>query len=244
MKRGEIVKINVENMQYEIDEIQRKKGKEISIVAVSRGKGFEKLLKELGVDVIIEGGQTFNPSTKDLVEAIEKVNAKKIVVFPNNSNVIFSALQAKELTSKEVVVIPTKSIPQCISAVSNLNPNASFEDNLQEMIEVAKEVKTIEVTKAVRSSVFNGKKIRAGEYIAIFENKDVRTGKDPEEAALSLLLNLNIKSGVFITIYYGEEIDKDRAEKFKEIVQEKFPESDVEVYEGGQPLYPYIISLE
>lgn len=244
MDRGEIVKINVENMQYEVDELQRKKGKEIGIVAVSRGKGFEKMLKELGVDVIIEGGQTFNPSTKDLVEAIEKVNAKKIIVFPNNSNVIFSALQAKELTNKEVEVIPTKSIPQCISVVSNLNPNSSFEDNVQEMIEVAKEVKTIEVTKAVRSSIFNGKEIKAGEYIAIFESKDVRTGKDPEEAALSLLLNLDIKSGTLITIYYGEEIDENRAEKFKEIVQEKFPESDVEVYEGGQPLYPYIISLE
>lgn len=244
MERGEIVKINIENMQYEVDQLQRKKGKEIGIVAVSRGKGFEKILKELGVDIIIEGGQSFNPSTKDLIDAIEKVNAKKVIVFPNNSNVIFSALQAKEFTNKEVEVIPTKSIPQCISAVSNFNPNASFEDNVQEMVEVAKEVKTIEVTKAVRSSIFNGKKIKAGEYIAIFENKDVRTGKDPEEAALSLLLSLKLKPGTLITIYYGKNIEKDRAEKFKEMFEENYPESDVEVYEGGQPLYPYIMSLE
>lgn len=243
LEKASLIKVNIENMQYEVDRFSKKE-KEIGFVSVSRGKGFEKILKEAGVDEIVDGGQTFNPSTKDILDAIERVNAKSVIVFPNNSNVLFSALQTKELTQKRVEVIPTKSIPECVSSLTMIDKNLTLEEMVSELNNLIKNVRTIEVTKAIRDTIFNGTKIKEGDFISIYEDKIFNSEESPEEAAIKSLENLEIEDGTLITIYYGEEIDEVRAKKFKERLEEIFPNCDIETYFGGQPLYYYIISLE
>jgi DAK2 domain fusion protein YloV len=242
-KKGTIIKINIENMQYEIDKLSQIK-KEVGFVAVSRGKGFEKILKEAGVDYIVEGGQSFNPSTKDILEGIESVNADKIIIFPNNSNVYFSALQTKELTNKKIEVIPTKSIPECITSLTMVDKNKSFDEIVEDLKEYIKNIRVIEVTKSIRDTVFNGTKIKEGDYISIFEEKIVSNKDSPEKSLIEMLKTIEIEDGTLISIYYGEDIDENRAEELKEELQKSFPNCDIEIYYGGQPLYYYIVALE
>lgn len=242
-KKGTIIKINIENMQYEVDKLREAK-KEIGFVAVSRGKGFEKILKEAGVDFIVEGGQSFNPSTKEILEGIESVNADKIIVFPNNSNVYFSALQTKELTEKKVEVIPTKSIPECITSLTMVDKNKSFEEIINDLKEYIQNIRVVEVTKSIRDTIFNGTKINEGDYIAIFDEKIVGNKESPEKSLIEMLKTIEIEDGTLISIYYGEDIEEERAKKFREELQELYPNCDIEVYFGGQPLYYYIVALE
>lgn len=241
--RGSLIKVDIENMQQEVDKFSLKE-KDIGYIAVSRGEGFKKILKELGFDEIVDGGQTFNPSTKEILDAIERINSKNIIIFPNNSNVIFSSLQTKELSQKNIEVIPTKSIPQAISSMTMVNKNLTFEEIVKELKELINNVRTIEVTKSIRDTKFNGREINEGDYISIFEDKIYNSKDSPEEAAIMNLKEIEIEDGTLITIYYGEEIDEIRANKFKEKLMETFPNCDIEIYYGGQPLYYYIISLE
>lgn len=243
LKKGSLVKVNVENMQFEVDQLSLKE-KDVGFISVSRGEGFKKILKNVGVDEIVDGGQTFNPSTKDILDAIEKVNAKNIVIFPNNSNVIFSAIQTKELTNKRVEVIPTKSIPECISSLTMIDKNLLIDDMVKEIENIIKNIRTIEVTKSIRDTKFNGTTINKGDYISIYNDRIYSSKASPEEAAISSLKNLEIEDGSLITIYYGEEIDEKRAYSFKEELEKIYPNCDIEIYFGGQPLYYYIISLE
>lgn len=243
LKKGSLVKVNVENMQFEVDQLSLKE-KDVGFISVSRGEGFKKILKNVGVDEIVNGGQTFNPSTKDILDAIEKVNAKNIVIFPNNSNVIFSAIQTKELTNKRVEVIPTKSIPECISSLTMIDKNLPIDDMVKEIENIIKNIRTIEVTKSIRDTKFNGATINKGDYISIYNDRIYSSKASPEEAAISSLKNLEIEDGSLITIYYGEEIDEKRAYSFKEELEKIYPNCDIEIYFGGQPLYYYIISLE
>lgn len=243
LEKGTLIKVNVENMQYEVDQLSLKE-KNIGFISVSRGEGFNKILKSIGVDEIVDGGQTFNPSTKDIVDAIEKINSKNVIVFPNNSNVIFSALQTKELTQKRVEVVPTKSIPECISSLSMVDRNLSIDDMVKDLENIIKNIRTIEVTKSIRDTKFNGASIKKGDYISIYDDKIFNSKQSPEDAAIINLKNLEIEDGTLITIYYGEEIEEKRALEFKDKLKEIFPNCDVEVYYGGQPLYYYIISLE
>lgn len=242
-KKGSLIKVNVENMQHEVD-ILSSKEKEVGFVSVSRGEGFNKILKDAGVDEIVDGGQTFNPSTKDILDAIERINSKNIIVFPNNKNVIFSALQTKELTEKRVEVIPTKSIPECISSLTIIDKNLPVDEMIEEIENIIKNIRTIEVTKSIRDTKFNGKLIKKGDYIAIYDDRIYNSNDSPEDAAIISLKNLEIEDGTLITIYYGEEIEEERAKEFKEKIEKIFPNCDIEIYSGGQPLYYYIISLE
>lgn len=241
--KGTIIKINIENMQYEIDKLSQTK-KEVGFVAVSRGKGFEKILREAGVDYIVEGGQSFNPSTKEILEGIESVNADKVIIFPNNSNVYFSALQTKELTNKKIEVIPTKSIPECITSLTMVDKNKSFEEIVENLNEYIKNIRVIEVTKSIRNTVFNGEKINEGDYISIFEEKIIGNKESPEKSLIEMLKTIEIEDGTLISIYYGEDIDEKRAKELGEKLQQMFPNCDIEVYYGGQPLYYYIVALE
>jgi len=243
LEKGTLIKVNVENMQYEVDQLSLKE-KNIGFISVSRGEGFNKILKSIGVDEIVDGGQTFNPSTKDIVDAIEKINSKNVIVFPNNSNVIFSALQTKELTQKRVEVVPTKSIPECISSLSMVDRNLSIDDMVKDLENIIKNIRTIEVTKSIRDTKFNGASIKKGDYISIYDDKIFNSKESPEDAAIINLKNLEIEDGTLITIYYGEEIEEKRALEFKDKLKEIFPNCDIEIYYGGQPLYYYIISLE
>ena len=242
-KRGTIIKINIENMQYEVDKLRETKN-EIGFVAVSKGEGFEKILKEVGVNYIVEGGQSFNPSTKDILEGIESVNADKVIVFPNNSNVYFSALQTKELTQKRVEVIPTKSIPECITALTMVDKNKSYEEIVEELNEYIKNIRVIEVTKSIRDTMFNGTKINEGDYISIFQNRMIGNRVSPENALIEMLKTIDIEDGTLISVYYGEEIDEERAYKLRDKLQKIYQNCDVEIYYGGQPLYYYIVALE
>ncbi len=242
-KKGTIIRINIENMQYEVDKLSESK-KEIGFVAVSRGKGFERILREAGVDYIVEGGQSFNPSTKEILEGIESINADKIIVFPNNSNVYFSALQTKELTQKKVEVIPTKSIPECITALTMADKSKNFDELVYELNEFIKNIKVVEVTKSIRNTIFNGKKINEGDYISIFEDRIVGNKNSPEDALIDMLNTIEIEDGTLISIYYGEDIDEERVNKLKERLEKIYQNCDIEIYFGGQPLYYYIVALE
>ncbi|MCX8095146.1 MAG: DAK2 domain-containing protein [Caldisericia bacterium] len=242
-QRGTVIKINVENMQYEVDKLKEKK-KDVGFIAVSRGKGFEKILKEAGVDYIVEGGQSFNPSTKEILEGIESVNADKIIVFPNNSNVYFSALQTKELTNKKIEVIPTKSIPECITSLTMVDKNKSFEEIIEDLKEYIKNIRTIEVTKSIRDTVFNGTKINEGDFISIYEDRIVGDKESPENSLIKMLKTIEIEDGTLISIYYGEEINEEKGKQLKEKLEELYPNCDIEIYYGGQPLYYYIVALE
>lgn len=243
LEKGSLVKVNVENMQYEVDQLSLKE-KEVGFISVSRGDGFKEILKNAGVDEIVDGGQTFNPSTKDILDAIERVNAKNVIIFPNNSNVIFSAIQTKELTNKRVEVIPTKSIPECISSLTMIDKNLPIDDMIKEIENIIKNIRTIEVTKSIRDTKFNGATIKKGDFIAIYNDRIFNSKDSPEDAAIINLKNIKIEDGTLITIYYGEEIDEKRASSFKEKLEKIYPNCDIEIYFGGQPLYYYIISLE
>lgn len=243
LEKGLLVKVNVENMQFEVDQLSLKE-KEIGFISVSRGEGLKKILINAGVDEIVDGGQTFNPSTKDILDAIERVNAKNIIIFPNNSNVIFSAIQTKELTSKRVEVIPTKSITECISSLTMIDKNLPIDDMIKEIENIIKNIRTIEVTKSIRDTKFNGAIINKGDYISIYNDRIYNSKVSPEDAAILNLKNLEIEDGALITIYYGEEINEKRAYSFKQELEKIYPNCDIEIYFGGQPLYYYIISLE
>jgi dihydroxyacetone kinase-like predicted kinase len=216
--------------------------KENAFIAVAYGSGIIKTLKEIGVDYIIEGGQTMNPSTDDILSSIEKVNAKNIYVFPNNKNIILAAEQAKELTDKNVIVIPTKSIPQSISAVLAFDEDASQEENEEEMIEVIGNVKTISTTAAVRNTTIDGMEISEGDILGLIDNKIDVTGKNDVDVLIECLDKCVDDESGLITVFMGE--GNDDTEKIKEILEEKYEDLDISVHMGNQPVYTFIASVE
>ena len=246
---GELTKIKIDNMKYQhnentvkMQEEEKMPEKENAFIAVAYGDGIVNMLKEIGVDYIIEGGQTMNPSTDDILSSIEKVNAKNIYVFPNNKNIILAAEQAKKLSDKNVIVIPTKSIPQSISAVLTFDEDASCEDNEEEMTEIIKGVKTISTTTAVRDTTIDGRDIFEGDILGLIDNKIDLTGKDDIDVLIECLDKcVNDETGL-ITVFLGEGIND--TEKIKEILEEKYEDIDVSVYMGNQPVYTFIASVE
>jgi hypothetical protein len=247
---GQLTKIKIENMREQFETVHSNEIKEkieYGFIAVSPGPGLTKLLTDLGVNYIITGGQTMNPSTQDFIDSIHKLNAKNVILFPNNSNIIMAANQAAELENKEdqlIYVIPTKTVPQSITAMLNFNPEISIENNFTEMKESINDVKTGQITYAVRDTVINGKDIRKNDIIGIFNGDIAVSGNNINEVAQSLINKMTDEEDELISIYYGEDVEEDTVENFVEALEEKYEDYDIETNEGGQPLYYYIISVE
>lgn len=215
------------------------------VVAVAMGDGIAQILKSLGADQVVLGGQTMNPSTEDLVEAVRKVPAQVVYILPNNGNIILAARQVKEIiTDKEVYVIPSKSIPQGISALLNLLSEADVAKNLTSMEGALSRVGSGEVTYAVRNSEFDGFSIESGDILGLVEDKLVATGKGLFEVAWQTLEKMNWRDSDLVTIFLGQDVKPEEAKQLQEWLEEESPEVEVEVYPGGQPLYYYIFAVE
>nr|WP_201853811.1 DAK2 domain-containing protein [Dorea longicatena] len=219
--------------------------KAMGFIAVSIGAGMNEIFKELGADYIIEGGQTMNPSTEDMLNAIDRVNADTVFILPNNKNIVLAANQAKSLVEeKEIIVIPTKTVPQGITAIINFMPDADAKTNEEAMLEEIKSVKTGQVTYAVRDTHIDDKEIHEGDIMGIGDSGILAVGKDLEETTKELIANLVDEDSELISIYYGEEVSEEDAEKFTEEITELYPDVDVDIQFGGQPIYYYVLAVE
>lgn len=219
--------------------------KEAGFIAVSAGQGLTEIFKELGVDYLIEGGQTMNPSTEDMLNAIEKVKAKTIYIFPNNKNIVLAANQARDLTEdKEIIVIPTKTVPQGITAMISYVPEKSPQENEEVMTEAIAKVKTGQITYAVRDTRIDDKEIHEGDIMGIGDHGILAVGSGREEVAEATVEAMMTEDAEVISIYYGADTSAEDAEKLAAAVEEKYPECEVETSRGGQPIYYYIISVE
>ena len=219
--------------------------KAMGFIAVSIGAGMNEIFKELGADYIIEGGQTMNPSTEDMLNAIDRVNADTVFILPNNKNIVLAANQAKSLVEeKEIIVIPTKTVPQGITAIINFMPDADAKTNEEAMLEEIKNVKNGQVTYAVRDTHIDDKEIHEGDIMGIGDSGILAVGKDLEETTKELIANLVDEDSELISIYYGEEVSEEDAEKFTEEITELYPDVDVDIQFGGQPIYYYVLAVE
>ena len=219
--------------------------KAMGFIAVSIGAGMNEIFKELGADYIIEGGQTMNPSTEDMLNAIDQVNADTVFILPNNKNIVLAANQAKSLVEdKEIIVIPTKTVPQGITALINFMPDADAKTNEEAMLEEIKNVKTGQMTYAVRDTHIDDKEIHEGDIMGIGDSGILAVGKDLEETTKELIANLVDEDSELISIYYGEEVSEEEAEKFAGEIEELYPDVDVDIQFGGQPIYYYVLAVE
>ena len=219
--------------------------KEVGFISVSVGKGMTEIFKELGVDYLIEGGQTMNPSTEDMLNAIAKVNAKTIYIFPNNKNIILAANQARDLTEdKEIVVVPTKTIPQGITAMISYVPEKNSVENTENMLQAISQVKTGQITYAVRDTRIDDKEIHEGDIMGIGDSGILAVGKDRLEVTKETIAAMMDDDSEVVSIYYGADTDQAEAEALASAVEELYPDCDVEVNAGGQPIYYYVISVE
>ena len=219
--------------------------KETGFIAVSVGDGINEILTGLGVDYIIEGGQTMNPSTEDMLQAIEKVNADNIFILPNNKNIILAANQAQTLVEdKNIVVIPTKTVPQGITAVVNYVPDLPIEENTETMTEEIKNVHTGQVTYAVRDTTIDDKEIKQGDFMGIGDNGILSVGSDMKDVTLKMIDEMMSEDMELISIYYGADVTEEDAEGIRDEVEKKYGSCDIELQYGGQPIYYYIVSVE
>ena len=219
--------------------------KEVGFIAVSAGEGLSDIFKDLGVDFIIEGGQTMNPSTEDILEAVDKVNAKNIFVLPNNGNIILAAEQAKQLTeNKKLIVIPSKNIPQGISAMINYVANKSVDENEKNMSTEMLNIKSGQVTYAVRDTNMDGKDIKQGDFMGLTDKTIVAVEKNVDDAVTALIDSMIDDDAELVSLYYGADVDEDGANKLADKLADKYEDVEFEVQFGGQPVYSYFISVE
>lgn len=267
LKHGSLSKIKIDNMREEHQEKLIKDAeklakeqkeeetkkeekaeeprKEIGFISVSIGAGVNEIFNGLGVDYIIEGGQTMNPSTEDMLNAIDHVNADNIFILPNNKNIVLAANQAASLVEdKKIIVIPTKTIPQGITALINFIPDQSAEENAERMTEELENVKTGQVTYAVRDTVIDDKEIKQGDYMGIGDKSILAVGKDIKSTTEDMVAEMVDEESAIICIYYGEEVTEEDANALGAALEEKYPEVEVEIHFGGQPIYYYVISVE
>ena len=251
---GQLLTIKVENMNLQHENKVLKEAaqteevhveeKEYGFIATSMGDGLAQIFRDFGVDHIIEGGQTMNPSTEDFMKAIEKLNAKNIIILPNNSNIIMAANQAKELSDKNIVVIPTKNVPQAFAALVTFDGDADIAENEANMMEALSTVKSGQVTYAVRDTVINDVEVKEGNIIGIAEGKLLSAGDKVDEITTDLIEKLVDEDSAIITLFYGEDTSKEDAQALRDALEENFEDVDVELHYGGQPLYYYLISVE
>lgn len=218
--------------------------KEFSFITVSMGEGMTETFKSLGVDYVVKGGQTMNPSTEDFLKGIDKVGGKVVYLIPNNSNIILSAEQARDISDREIIVIPSKSVPQGIAAILAFNEEASNEENEKNMKEALSSVIDAQVTYAVRDTTINGKEIHKDDIIGIASKDIVESGNDIAEVTINTVENLMNDDISIVTLFYGEDVTEEDAEHLQEKLEEKYDDIDIEVIKGNQPIYYYIMSLE
>lgn len=251
---GALSDIKIDNMRYQHEEVllkneleaqnDIKEEKEYSFVAISIGEGIDKVFKELNVDYIVPGGQTMNPSTEDIFNAIENTSGRNVFILPNNGNIILAAEQTKELTSRNVIVLPTKTIPEGIAALLSFNDEESVEENTKTMNSSIKEVITGQVTYAVRDTDLNDKEIRKDDIIGLSKGDILVSGKDIQEVSKNLIEEIINDDISLITIFYGKDIKEEQANEIASSLERELEGIDIEVIYGGQPLYYYIFSLE
>ena len=237
----------VAEQQAKAAEIKKKKEtrKPVGFITVSIGEGMNEIFRELGVDYIIQGGQTMNPSTDDMLTAIDNVNADHIFIFPNNKNIILAANQAQSLTKdKDIIVIPTKTVPQGITAIISYMPEADVDTNIEAMKEGITHVKTGQVTYAVRDTHVDDKEIHEGDIMGIGDQGILSVSQSVEEAAKEMLAQLVDDESELISLYYGQDVSEEDAQKFAGAVEELYPDVDVDLHSGGQPIYYYVLSVE
>ena len=238
---------NMDDQHVSFVEMQQKRlpASEIAVVAVASGSGMSEVLHSLGAAAIVPGGQTMNPSVQEIVDAVESVPSKKVILLPNNKNIILTASQAQSLTSKEIAVVPTRTLPQGVAALIAFNYEGTLEENVQAMEEAVAGVKTVEITKAVRSTQIKGLKIKRGQFIGIVDDKElVAAGDSITEVLFEALGKTDIESAEIVTLYYGADIEAAQAEQIVQGIRDKYSEKQVEMVSGGQLHYSYIISLE
>ena len=238
-------KMAKEQAEQEEKEEAAQPPKEVGFISVSVGKGMTEIFKELGVDYLIEGGQTMNPSTEDMLNAIAKVNAKTIYIFPNNKNIVLAANQARDLTEdKEIVVVPTKTIPQGITAMISYVPEKNSAENTEAMLQAIEHVKTGQITYAVRDTRIDDKEIHEGDMMGIGDHGILAVGKDRMKVAKETVAQMVDDESEVISIYYGADTEEAEAEELATALEEAYPDCDVELNAGGQPIYYYVISVE
>ncbi|MEA4960131.1 DAK2 domain-containing protein [Lutispora sp.] len=252
LQLGFLSKIKIDNMREQHEELliseeeraENQEVKKYGVVAVAMGSGISSIFKDLGANEIIEGGQTMNPSTEDILKSVDRIKAENIIILPNNGNIILAANQAKSLSNKNIIVAPTKSIPQGISALMTLDQEKSPEDNEKKISKAIGDVKTGLITYAVRDSNFDGVDIEEGNFLGIMEGKIGAVGEELIEVIYKVMDGMVDEDASLITLYYGNDIGEEDASKLEQELMQRYPDCDVEMHYGGQPLYYYILSVE
>jgi len=252
LRYGELSGIKIDNMREqhrhlsgsELPEEVKKPKKPYGVVSVASGEGIVSIFKDMGVDQIVEGGQTMNPSIEDIMRAVDAIDADEVFILPNNSNIIMSATQVKQLSRSKINVIPSKSIPQGISAMVAFNPGTDLKTNADKMFSAIGSVKTGLITFAVRDSSINGISIKNGDILGILESEIEAAGADVSQVTKDLIDKMVIAESSVISLYYGQQVKENDADEIAEYIETNYPNLEVELYHGGQPLYYYIISLE
>ena len=233
------------SQQEALEEKRQIPKKEMGFISVSIGEGINEIFKGLGVDYIIAGGQTMNPSTEDMLNAIDEVNADHIFILPNNKNIILAANQAASLIEeKNIFVIPTRTVPQGITALINFMPDSTADENAQRMTEELSNVKSGQVTYAVRDTLIDDKSIKQGDYMGIGDSSILSVGKDMETVTKEMIDQMVDEDSAIISIYYGEEVQDEEAQQLGKELGEQYPDCEIEVHYGGQPIYYYVVSVE
>lgn len=248
LQLGELNGVKIENMLEQNRQLRKQQekvpDKEFGMISVAAGEGLSNVFKDIDVDYIISGGQTMNPSANDIATAADKVNAKNIFVFPNNKNIIMSAEQANDITDKNLIIIPTRSIPEGVSAILAFDPNASVEENKSNMLDAITNVKSGSVTYAVRTTNVDGLEVKVGDIMGLDEHSVLTTGKDVLDTTIDLIDKIITSDSSNITLFYGEGITEEDSSNLQSKLEEKYPEVDISMVYGGQPVYYYIISVE
>ncbi len=256
LEYGELLNIKIENMKEQhstiLDEshpgmggaVEEQEPKPYGFISVAMGGGIAEIFRDLGIDYVIEGGQTMNPSTEDIVKAIESISGDAIFILPNNSNIILAAQQAQQIVDRPVYVVPSKSIPQGISAMLAFDPSVEAVENHKEMVGAVSEVKTVQITYSVRDTLFDDKEIKKDDILGVAEGEITAVGRDLHEVTIESLDGAIDEDAEIMTIYYGEDVEKEQAEALASELEAKYEDLEVEVYSGGQPLYYYICSIE
>src|SRR5687768_15945883 len=251
---GTITKVAMENLLAQMDDIQKAKASRISltkvepgqiaVVVVSPGAGLSRIFASLGVAAVVEGGQTMNPSTQDILNSFENLPTDKIIILPNNKNIVMAANQAKEVTVKQVRVVPSKTIPQGLAAMLSFRPDEALNSVAEKMINALENVRTGEITTATRSVEIDGVKVESGQVIALLDGKLVASASSVEEGCLAFLEKANAAEHELITLFYGQDMSHAEANRIADIIRGKYSDQEVEVQEGGQPHYQFIVSVE
>ncbi len=254
MGLGTITKVAIENLLAQMDSIQKSKSArievaavepgQIAVVVVSPGAGLSRIFASLGVAAVVKGGQTMNPSTQDILQSFENLPTDRIIILPNNKNIVMAANQARDVTVKKVAVVPTKTVPQGLAAMLSLDPEGELVAVAEKMTKAMSGVQTGEITVATRSVEIDGVKVETGEVIALLDGNLVLSASSVEEGCLGLLEKANAAGHELITLFYGEEMSQSEANRIVDAVRAKFPAQEIELQEGGQPHYQFIISVE